>query len=134
MPFSFTIEGVENLQKKFDEKRKEVAEVFKKDLAEGANTVLASARSKAPVGVTEHLVSSIAKNEVWDRGGKWSVYVGIEVNEVFTKADGWYARMQEMGTSKMRAQPYLRPALRENQNQIHDNIESDLKEVIGNES
>jgi HK97 gp10 family phage protein len=133
MPYQFKVEGLENLHKKIEEKRKEIGAVFEKDLNEGADAIVASAKSKAPVGTTGNLKAAIGKNEVWERGGKYSIYVGIQINEVFTKADGWYARMQEMGTSKMKAQPYLRPALRENQNQIHNNIESDLKEVIGNE-
>lgn len=46
MAFSFSIEGVENLQKAFEEKRKEIEEVFIKDLDEGADIIVASAKSK----------------------------------------------------------------------------------------
>jgi len=130
MAYSFKIEGLTNLKQKIEEKRKEIGAVFEKDLNEGADRVVASAKSRAPKGITHNLENAIGKNEVWERGGKYSIYVGIQINDVFTKADGWYARMQEYGTSKMKAQPYLRPALNENKAQINNEIVSDLKEVI----
>ena len=132
MSFTFTIKGVENLQKAFADKQKEIQEVFKNDLNEGADIVVASARSKAPV-LSGNLQRSINKNEVWVRGGIIDVMVGVEVNEIFSKADGYYARFIEKGTSRMKARPYLRPALNENKVQIQNKIEADLKEVIGNE-
>ena len=52
------------------------------------------------------------------------------MNDIFKKADGWYARMQEKGTSKMRARPYLRPAFDENKAQIKQEIEAAIKEVL----
>ena len=134
MAFSFKIEGVEDLQKAFEKKRKEVEEVFKKDLPKGADKVLADAKNRAPKGTTHNLEDAIEKNELWNRGGKWSIYVGIAVNDVFTKADGWYARMQEIGTSKMPAHPYLKPALNENKKQIQNRIESDIKAVINKDN
>jgi len=129
MAYSVKIEGLTNLKQKIEEKRKEIGAVFEKDLNEGADRVVASAKSKAPV-LSGNLRNAIGKNEVRERGGKYSVYVGIQINEIFTKADGWYARMQEYGTSKMKAQPYLRPAFNEQKAQINNEIVSDLKEVI----
>jgi len=129
MAYSVKIEGLTNLKQKIEEKRKEIGAVFEKDLNEGADRVVASAKSKTPV-LSGNLRNAIGKNEVRERGGKYSVYVGIQINEIFTKADGWYARMQEYGTSKMKAQPYLRPAFNEQKAQINNEIVSDLKEVI----
>lgn len=129
MGYGFKIEGLPELQKAIEAKRKEIGAVFEKDLNSGADAIVASAKSKAPV-LSGNLRNAIGKNEVWERNGKYSIYVGIAVNEVFTRADGWYARMQEMGTSKMKAQPYLRPAFNENKAQINNEIVSDLKEVI----
>ena len=95
----------------------------------GADKVKAAAIRKAPEKSGD-LKRSIDKNEVWDRAGKISIYVGVQVNDIFKKADGWYARMQEKGTSKMRARPYLRPAFDENKAQIKQEIEAAIKEVL----
>lgn len=130
MAYGFKIEGIENIQKAIGEKRAEIKEAFEKGLNEGADKIVASAKSKAPKGITGNLEAAIGKNEFWDRGGKYSIYAGIQVNEVFTKADGWYARMQEMGTSKMKAQPYLRPAFNENKAGINNAIVEDLKGIL----
>ena len=130
MGYTFKIEGLTNLQHKIEEKRKEIGEVFNKGLPSGADKVVASAKSKAPKGATHNLENAIAKNEVWLRGGKYSIYVGIQINEVFTKADGWYARMQEFGTSRMAARPYLRPAFNEQKAKINNDIVNDLKGIL----
>lgn len=129
MAYGFTITGLEDIQKKILEKQKEIGMVFETNLNEGADAIVASAKSKAPK-LSGDLINAIGKNEVWLRGGKYSIYAGIMINEVFTKADGWYARFQEFGTSKMKAHPYLRPAFDEQKSQINNNIVSDLKEVI----
>ena len=130
MSFGYKIEGLTNLRQKIEEKRKEVGEVFNKDLDSGADAIVASAKSKAPKGATHNLENAIGKNEVWLRNGKYSIYVGIQINEVFTKADGWYARMQEFGTSRMAARPYLRPAFNEQKAKINNDIVNDLKGIL----
>ena len=130
MAYGFKIEGIENIQKAIQEKKAEIKEVFEKGLNEGADKIVASAKSKAPVGATGNLQAAIGKNEFWDRGGKYTIYAGIQVNEVFKKADGWYARMVEKGTSIMKAQPYLRPAFNENKAGINNAIVEDLKGIL----
>jgi HK97 gp10 family phage protein len=133
MAFNFSIEGVSDIRKALAGKQKEIEEIFVKDLNEGGDLVLHSARSKAPIGATKHLISSIDKNEIRDKNGIIDVYVGIEKNEWFSKEDKYYPRFIEKGTSKMKARPYLRPALNENKKQIQSKIEADIKELIGNE-
>jgi HK97 gp10 family phage protein len=96
---------------------------------EAADIVKQSAESKAPRGESGNLVRSIDKNKVLNKDGKISVYVGIQKNEIFS-ADGYYARMQEKGTSKMKAHPYLRPALDENKSRINSIITEKVREVI----
>ena len=130
MAYGFKITGIENIQRAFNEKQKEIKGVFKKDMESGADKIVSSAKSKAPKGATHNLEAAINKNEFWDKNGKMSIYVGIQINEVFTKADGWYARMQEKGTSKMRAHPYLRPAFNENKASINNAIVEDLKGIL----
>src|SRR4030066_2195026 len=130
MPFSYKIEGVEDIRKALEGKEKEVEEVFIRDLDEGADIVIVSAKSKVH-NISGHLSASINKNEVRGKDGKFDIYVGIEKNEFFLKEDRYYPRFVEKGTSRAEAHPYLRPALNENKAQIIRNIESDLKEVIG---
>jgi len=129
MAYTVKIEGLSELNKAIEEKKKQLAEKLKEDVDKGADLVKASAKQKAPKD-THDLENSIDKNEVWDKNGRISIFVGIQINEVFKKPDAWYARMQEKGTSKMRAHPFLRPAFDENKNQIRQNIEADLKEVL----
>ena len=130
MAFSFKIEGLDDIQKAFEEKRKEAEEIFKKDINEGADTVISSAKSKVH-SISGDLADAINKNEVREKNGIIDIYVGIEKNENFSKEDKYYPRFVEKGTSHAKAHPYLRPALNENKAQILSNIESDLKETFG---
>jgi HK97 gp10 family phage protein len=130
MPFNVKIDGLENLQKALEGKQKEVEEVFMRDLNEGADTIIVSAKGRVH-NISGHLSASINKNEVREKDGRMDIYVGIEKNEWFSKEDKYYPRFVEKGTSKMKARPYLRPALNENKAQIQSKIEEDLKEVIG---
>lgn len=130
MPYNFKIEGIEDIQKALESKREEIIEVFRKDLDEGADIIIVSAKSKVH-NISGNLSRSISKNEVREKNGKIDVYVGIEKNELFSKEDKYYPRFVEKGTSKAKARPYLRPALNENKAQIQNKIETDLKEVVG---
>ena len=127
--YKITIEGIPELMQAFEEKRKEIETAVMEDLDDGADIIVASAKSKVH-SISGNLEKAINKNEVQNHGGKISVYVGVEVNEVFS-ADGYYARFVERGTSKMKAHPFLRPAFNENKAQISNKIESDLREIIG---
>ena len=121
-------EGIENLQIKLKEKAAEIEKAMMEGADEAADIVKQSAISKAPRKLG-NLVTSIDKNEVLNKDGRISVYVGIQKNEIFS-ADGYYARMQEKGTSKMKARPYLRPALDENRSRINSIITEKVREVI----
>ena len=125
---TITFEGIENLQIKLKEKAAEVEKAMMEGADEAADIVKQSAISKAPRKLG-NLVRSIDKNKVLNKDGKISVYVGIQKNEIFS-ADGYYARMQEKGTSKMKAHPYLRPALDENRSRINSIITEKVREVI----
>jgi HK97 gp10 family phage protein len=129
MGYGFKIEGIENIQKAIEQKRKEIGGVFNQDLNSGADEIVTSAKIKAPKD-KHNLEKAIDKNEVRERGGKFSIYVGIKINDIFTRADGWYARMQEKGTSKMKAHPYLRPAFDEHKGRINDKAVQDLKGIL----
>jgi len=134
MPYKITMEGIPELQKTFESRRKEIEQVFINDLNEGADAIKASAKSKVH-SISGDLEGSIDRNEVWNRDGKIDVYIGVDVNEEFTPT-GLYGiavekgHVMENGTSRVPAHPFLRPALNENKAQIESKIESDLNEVI----
>lgn len=130
MAYGFKITGIENINKAIEEKRAEIKEIFEKGLNEGADRVRAKATSNAPV-LSGNLKAAIDKNEFRERNdGIFSIYVGVEVNSVFLSPDGMYARMQETGTSRMPAQPYLRPAFDGEKKGINDSIVNDLKGIL----
>lgn len=56
-----------------------------------------------------------------DRGSPRHVYIGTNVE---------YAPYQELGTSRMRAQPYLGPAIEQNVEHFRSILESELKKVL----
>lgn len=56
-----------------------------------------------------------------DNGGARHVYIGSNVE---------YAPYQELGTAKMTAQPYLRPAIEQNRAYFEQILESELKNVL----
>jgi len=129
MAYGLKIEGVEDLQRAFGSKLLQVEKLIEKDVDEGADRIKADAKRRAPKD-KHNLEKAIDKNKVWNKSGKISIFVGIKINEIFKKADSWYARHQEKGTSKMRARPYLRPSLNENKKKIKSKIESDLRGVL----
>lgn len=131
MAFNVKIEGIEDIRKALEGKAEEVKKAVMKDLRSGADEVIASAKSKVH-SISGDLVAAINKNEARDRNGYMDIYVGIEKNEKFSKEDKYYPRFVEKGTSKMKARPYLTPALNEKKAQIQSKIESDLKAVINN--
>lgn len=128
MSFTFTLEGQDALMKAFDEKSKEIEEVFIKNLGEGADAIVASAKGNINT-ISGDLAGLINKNEIWNKGGIISISVGVEVSKIFPAA-GFYDRIVEKGTSRVKAHPYLRPALNENKAQIQNKIKADLTEVI----
>lgn len=58
-----------------------------------------------------------------DQGGPRHVYVGSNVE---------YAPYQELGTSRMRAQPFLGPAIEKNQAHFREILEGELKNALQN--
>lgn len=59
-----------------------------------------------------------------------SVKVGIAKNSYFTGDDKFYPRMVEFGTSKMVAQPYMRPALVRKRSKVRRHVMTRLQEEV----
>jgi len=83
--------------------------VLRDALRAAARPVVASAKSKVPVR-TGKLQRGI-QQRVSVRSGSAEAIIGFDRKQ-------FYGRFIELGTSKMSAKPFLRPALDESQNQI----------------
>ena len=78
------------------------------------------AKKKAPVD-TGNLRGSIASRVIRNTDGEVTGVVGSNVK---------YAPFQEFGTSKMEAQPYLRPAVEENREKIRELLGEGISDTI----
>ena len=113
------IEGLTELQNKL-RKLKGIGDNPKALLA-GAFVLQKYSQENAPVGETGFLKNSISSRE------------NTNGAEVFVGADyGYYV---EMGTSKMAAKPYIRPAIEQHSNEIVNAVakvlDGDISEVGG---
>jgi len=128
MGYTIKVEGVEALQKAFEEKRKEIEEATAEALNESADLVVESAKSKTWVRTGE-TQSAIDKSEVLNKEGVMDIAVGIRKEKPFGKS-GFKALFQEKGTSKQKAHPFLRPALLENKDEINEKMTGVLKKAV----
>lgn len=104
------VEGVAELQRKFANMSGKMQRAVVRDsLRSAARVVEKSARQKVPVD-TGRLKKSITQR----------VTVQSAVGEALIgyRKEAFYGRFVELGTSKMAAQPFLRPALDENTDEI----------------
>ena len=98
---------------------KEARPALTKALIRAGHMVEKDAKGKCPVR-TGRLRSSITtEKKTWDE-----IHIGTNVV---------YGPFVEYGTRFMRAQPYLRPALAENQKKITDSVVSEVKKVLPSE-
>jgi len=122
---------VENkeLLKKLEKMKNKAQKVIEEAFKESADIVVEEAKSRAPFK-TGTLKKAIARDEPKITKGKVSINIGIEMKKPFGKPDSYYARFQEFGTSKMRASPYLRPALDHKKNEVVAKFIEVLKRLI----
>lgn len=110
-------------------------------LEEGAEILKKDAQQRAPgptgrkYGKHPHppgtLKDSIEIGWVYRGKGKVGIKVGIAENEYFKQEDKFYARFVEFGTSKMLAQPFMRPTLVKNRAKIRKLVLEQLKKRVG---
>ena len=84
--------------------------ILRTGLRGGARPVRLKARALVSVASGD-LKKAIAASAVSLKRGVGVISVGIRINETFSGTDGFYGRFLELGTSKLSARPYLRPAL-----------------------
>ncbi|NIK10923.1 HK97-gp10 family putative phage morphogenesis protein [Alkalibacillus almallahensis] len=93
-------------------------------LQEGAKVMQEATEKKAPVRAVNGgtLKANIEISEV--ENGEIEVYVD-------NQGKAYYGHMLEVGTSKMRAQPFMGPAFNQSQRRIENAMSSHLKKVLG---
>lgn len=119
------IEGLDEAKKLMQELGDAAADVLDQAARSGAEIVLAEAKKKAPVD-TGTLRDSllIKKSKLKNPHIKSQYYV--------TKKRGVdYFVPVELGTSKMKAQPFLRPAVDENTRTVAKKINAEILKAIG---
>jgi HK97 gp10 family phage protein len=131
--FETTIEGADEIKRKLRQLPERIARnAMRRALRKGANVIRDAARSGAKRVDDPESSNQIWKNVVTQGGGRKMekqmggpvMRVGVMGGAKSKKAgtgsgkanpggDTWYWRLLEFGTSKMRAQPFLRPAASE---------------------
>jgi len=114
------IEGGKELAKKFNEISKDVENDIEQALLESALMVERDAKKNAPVD-TGRLRASISSRLVEESGTPYAE-VGTNVS---------YAIIQEFGSSKQPAQPFLYPAYAENKQKILKKLAKAFKKGVG---
>lgn len=105
------IENLTALQRDFSNLTSKMQRAVLRDaLRSAARPVVASAKSKVPTR-TGALKRGIAQRVSVKASGKAEAIIGFDRKQ-------FYGRFVELGTSKMAARPFLRPALDESQQKI----------------
>lgn len=132
---SIKISGLEAIQRKFEALPKKVQrKVMREGVTQAAKIVRAQARADVPVA-TGDLRKSIkvrglqaAKGAAFlnkTKGGSRSVKIGKTV-----VAEAPHAHLVEKGTKRMRAQPFLLPALQANEQRTVDLVGDSVRNAV----
>ncbi|MBA7579671.1 hypothetical protein ES695_05175 [Candidatus Atribacteria bacterium 1244-E10-H5-B2] len=116
--YKIKIEGGKELAENIRRLGIKIEEAITPGLDKGGEIVRVDASSRAPRRrgklAADIVKSKVEKNEIKVGPGK----------------DVWYGKFPELGTSRMSARPYLRPALDENKDEINEAIRKELSKVI----
>lgn len=91
-----------------------------KALMAGANVVVNSAKRRVP-----KKTGTLSRSIHQETESYLGVLVGTDVS---------YAKYVEQGTVKMKARPYLQPALSENKTRIQNNVAKAMREMMQSQS
>lgn len=119
------IEGLAEVQELMSEMGEAASEVLDKAAKEGSEIVFKAAKQKVPVDtgkLKESLV--LKKSKVKNPEIQCNYYVS-------KKSGAEHFAPVELGTSKMKAQPFLRPAIDENMKGIQNAINNEVLKAIG---
>ena len=116
--YKIKVEGGEELAENLRRLGIKMEEAIKPGLEKGGEIVRVDGSNRAPRRrgklAADIVKSKVEKNEIKVGPGK----------------DVWYGKFPELGTSRMSARPYLRPALDENKDKINEAIRKELSKVI----
>lgn len=112
------VEGGKELAENLSRIGIKTEEALEPGLDKGGEIVRVDASGRAPRRKGK-LAADIAKSKV--EKNKIKIGPGKDV---------WYGKFPELGTSRMSARPYLRPALDENKDEINEAIRIELSKII----
>lgn len=116
------VKGLKELKKNLEKVGRNVDDVLDEAIMAGAKVIEQAAKSKAPVK-TGRLRRSITV-EIKDKEDN---FITVRVGP---GKEGFYGRFVELGTKKMAAKPFLRPAFDENVQEARKEIRRVLKEAV----
>ncbi|HCS73345.1 MAG TPA: hypothetical protein DIW17_05665 [Clostridiales bacterium] len=119
------IDGLDEVKKMFEDMGDAAAEVLDKATKEGAELVFNKAKQKVPVDsgkLRDSLV--LKKSKVKNPTVRSEYYVS-------KKSGAEHFAPVELGTSKMKAQPFLRPAIDENMQAVAKTVNDSVLKAIG---
>ena len=119
------IEGLAEVQKLFEDMGDAATEVLDNAAKDGAEIVFNDAKQKVPVDSGKLRDSLILKKSKTKNAKVRSQYY------VSKKSGAEHFAPVELGTSKMKAQPFLRPAIDENMQTIARTINDSVLRAIG---
>lgn len=126
------IEGIEKLRLRFAMLGKDLLDAAKPAMLESGDRVVQTARMLVPKD-SGHLASTIKRSEV-RKTKKGNVVVLVSAGDESTRVGAGnqfqLARLIEFGHQKRSAQPYMRPAWRQNKRSIAKNIRSAITAEI----
>lgn len=126
MPSNFEVQGLESLMSKLENMGKTGVKIENEALQKAAEPILEDAKNSAPVRtgrLRDGLKISKVKNS---KDGKY-VLVGTDKKD---KDAPFWATFIEFGTSKMPAQPFLRPAYERNKKQVIDILKEEIQKGL----
>jgi len=119
------IEGMDEVIKQMEEMGDAATEVLDKASKAGADIVLFEAKQRVPVDTGRLKESLILKKSKLKKAHIKSQYY------VTKKGRVKYFAPVELGTSKMKAQPFLRPAVDKNMRKVARTINEEILQAIG---
>lgn len=123
--------------RELDRKLKGMEGKFKKKLSRKATRkaakeiVLPAAKANAPVGTGDLRKSLVVRTIKRSRS---RIGHQVQTKDGFFKGDQFYGAFHEFGTARMKARPFMRPAVYDNESRITSFYVAALKEAIYEEA
>lgn len=120
------VEGFDELRKAFKQFRMDFEKEFKKVLRREGRTVLNDAKTNFQKNYTMRTGKGLGSFSLTVKEKKGELYAVIKAGG----GEAYYMPFLELGTSKLEAKPFMRPAIDDNRERIVEAVRKDLAEVI----